>query len=65
MWEGWDVISEGGIINLVDEHAEEGRGLITRVRLKFGVDLNDERRGDSGEQTGLTPQLACAQQYFT
>ena len=51
--EGWNVGPEGGIVNFVNENAEEGGGLITRVRLELRVDLNDERGHDGRKQTGL------------
>jgi len=48
-----DVVAEGGVVDLVDENAEECGGLIVGVGLELGVDLNDECGGDGGEQTGL------------
>ena len=46
LWRSWNIISEGGIINLVDKDAEERRGFVARIRLQLGVDLDDECGGD-------------------
>ena len=62
MWEGGNVVAKGGIVNLVKEDTKEGRGLITRVGLKLRVDLDDERGGYCGKQTGLIPSSASVQQ---
>ena len=51
--EGRRVFSKGGIVDLVNKDTEEGGGLVTRTRPKLRIDLDDERRGDSGKQTGL------------
>ena len=40
-------------IDLVDEDAEKCGGLVTRIWLKLGVDLDHECGCDSGKQTGL------------
>ena len=48
-----NVVAEGSIVDLVDEDAEEGGRLFIRVRLELGLDLDDERGGHGGEQTGL------------
>jgi hypothetical protein len=53
LWEGGNVVSEGGVVDLVDKDAEESGGLVVRVLLEVRVDLDDECRGDGGEQTGL------------
>ena len=44
-----NVTAEGGVVDLVDEDAEEGSGLIVGVWLELGVDLDDECGGDGGE----------------
>ena len=49
LWESGGVVSERGVIDLVDENAEEGSGLFTRVGLKLRLDVEDESRGDGGE----------------
>ena len=49
LWEGRGVVSEGGIVDLVDKDAEESSSLSTRVRLELRPDIEDESRGDSGE----------------
>jgi len=43
LWESRNVVAEGGIVDLVDEDAEESCGLIVRVLLELRVDLDDER----------------------
>ena len=58
LWEGGSVVPKGGIINLVNENAEEGGGLVSGVRLKLRVDIDDEGGGDGGKQTRLSAQLA-------
>ena len=49
LWESGNIISEGGVVNLVDKDAKEGNGLIVGIGLELGVDLNDECRGDRGK----------------
>jgi len=48
-----NVASEGGVVDLVEKDTEEGGGLFVRVRLELGVDRDDKRGGDGGEQTSL------------
>ena len=54
LWEGRGVVSEGGIVDLVDEDTEEGDSLITRIGLELRLDIDDESRGDGGEKTSLS-----------
>jgi hypothetical protein len=49
LWESGNVVSERGVIDFVDKDAEEGGSFVAWVRLQLGIDLNDERGGDSGE----------------
>lgn len=49
-----NVVSEGSVIDLVDEDAEESVGLITRVGLELRVGLSDECGGDGGKKTSLS-----------
>ena len=49
LWEGGSVVSEGSVVDLVDEDAEEGDSLVTRVGLELGLDVDDEGGGDCGE----------------
>jgi len=65
LWKGGRFVSEGGVIDLVDKNAEESGGLVIRVRLEVGVDLDDECGGDGREQTSLRPLLAPANQNPT
>ena len=51
--EGGSVVSEGGVVNLVDEDAEESSSLVTRVGLELWLDIEDESRSDGREQTSL------------
>ena len=53
MREGGSVVSEGGVVNLVDEDAEESSSLVTRVGLELWLDIEDESRSDGREQTSL------------
>ena len=53
MWKGGDVVSECGVIHLVNENSKEGSGLLVGIGLKLRVDLDYERRGDGREETGL------------
>jgi len=53
--EGGRVVSEGGIVDLVDEDTEEGGSLTVRVGSELGLDIDDEYGGDGGEQTSLWP----------
>ena len=53
LWESGSVATEGGVVDLVDENAEEGGGLFTRVGLELGLDIEDESSSDGREQTGL------------
>ena len=53
LWENGDVVSKGGVVDLVKKNTEEGCGHVVRVLLEVGVDLDDERGGDGREQTGL------------
>ena len=55
LWEGRNVVAERGVVELVDQDAEESRYLVVRVLLEVRVDVDDERRGDGGEQTSLLP----------
>ena len=51
--EGRDDVSKRGIVDLVDQDSQERVGLVVGIGLKLRVDLNNERGGDGGEQTGL------------
>ena len=62
LWEDGNVVSEGGIVDLVNQDAEESCSLVAWVRLQLRVDLNDERGRDGGKETSLAPQLEIAQQ---
>jgi len=47
------VISECGIVDLMNENAEEGGGLVILVLLEVGMGLADQRGGGGGKQTSL------------
>ena len=53
LWESGNLVSERGIVDLVNKDAEEGSGLVTWVGLKLGADLDDECRSDCGKETSL------------
>ena len=53
LWESGNIVSEGGVIDLVDEDAKEGGSLVVGIRLKLRVDLNDKRGSHCGEYAGL------------
>ena len=53
--EGGSVVSEGGVVNLVDQDAEKSNSLLTSVRPESRLDVEDESRCDGGEQTSLCP----------
>ena len=55
--DGRDVVSERGVVDLVDEDPEESCGFIVWVGLQLGVELDDECGGNCREQTSLPPQL--------
>lgn len=49
LWEGGRVVSEGGIVDLMNEDAEEGGGFFTRVWLELRIHLDNECGGDGRE----------------
>jgi hypothetical protein len=53
-----NVVSEGGVVDLVDEDSEEGGGLIAGVRLELRIDLDNECGGNCRKQTCLILWLA-------
>src|SRR5258708_1292391 len=62
LWEGWNVVSGGGVVDLINKDAKGSGGLVARVRTELRVNLNDEGGGHGREQTSLMPELAhdCA-----
>ena len=55
LWEGGCVVSESGVVDLVDEDTEESDDLVTRVGLELRLDVDAESGCDVREQTGLRP----------
>ena len=53
LWDGRNVVAEGGVVYLVDEDAEEVGGVLGRIRLEFGIDLDNKGRCYGGKQTSL------------
>ena len=53
MGKGGRVVSERGVVDLVDEDTEKGGSLVIWIRLELGIDLYDEGGSHCGEQTGL------------
>ena len=51
--EGGNIVSKRGAVDLLNEDAEEGSCLVVGIGLELRVDLDDERRSDSGEQSSL------------
>ena len=58
LWEGGNVVSEGGVVRLVDENTKEGGSLVIGIGLELRVELDDKSGGDRREQTSLCPLLA-------
>ena len=58
LWENGNLVSEHGVVNLVEEDVEQSSGIITQIGLKLRVDLNDENGCNGGKQTGLGHQSA-------
>ena len=52
-WESRYIVTESGVVRLIDEDTEEGSALFVWVWLELGVDFGDEGRGHRGEQTCL------------
>jgi len=53
VWYDRNVVAESGVVYLVNENAEESGGLFIWIRLKLGVDLDNEGRSNGGKQTSL------------
>jgi len=56
--------TKGGVIELMDDDPEEGSSLLTRVRLEFRLDIDDEGGSDGGKKTSLLPLLTRAPWNF-
>jgi len=52
-WDCGNVITEGGVVDLVDEDTEESGSLFVRVLQELGVDLDDECGSNGGKETSL------------
>jgi len=52
LWDGENVVAEGGVIDFVGGDTESG-GFIARILLELRLDIDDERGGDGGGQTSL------------
>ena len=46
MWESGNIISEGGVVDLVNKNTKERGGFVARIGLELGVDLDYERGSD-------------------
>ena len=53
LWEGRNVVAEGGVVDLVDQDMEEDGSLVVRIRLDSGVGLDNEGGSYGRKQTGL------------
>ena len=56
-WDGRGLTRDGGLIESEENCAEEGGRLLVRIGLEVGMDVDDEGRADSGEQTSLQGQV--------
>ena len=53
-WRGKGVpAQDGGLVESEKDCTEEDRSLLVRIRLQLRLDIDDKRRADRGEQTGL------------
>lgn len=59
LWKNGNVVSKGGVFEIVDKKAKEGGGLIVGIGLEPGVDLND--KCDRREQIGVPSKYASAE----
>ena len=62
LWESRNIVSERGVIDLVNKNAKESCGVVARIGLELGVDLDDGCGGDCREQTGL--HLRSGEVYY-
>lgn len=46
LWESGNIISEGGVVDLVNKNTKERSGFVARIGLELGVDLDYERGSD-------------------
>ena len=46
LWESGNIISKGGVVDLVNKNTKERGGFVARIRLELGVDLDYERGSD-------------------
>jgi hypothetical protein len=53
LWKGRGVVSEGSVVNLVNEDAEESGSLVVVVRLELRANIDDECGRDSRKQASL------------
>ena len=65
MWKGWNTVPERGVVDLIDEDAQQGSSLVVRIGLELGVDIEDKCRCDGGEQASLLPSLARVHENIT
>ena len=55
---GRSLARDGGLVESEEDCAEEGGGLLVRIGLEVGMDVDDEGRADGREQTGLHEQVS-------
>ena len=58
MWEGGNVATECGTVDLVNQDPEKSGGFVGGIGLKPRVELDDEGGGNGREQTSLILQSA-------
>ena len=54
LWDRRNIITEDGVVHLVDEDTGESSSFFIWIWLELRVDLDDESRSDSGKQTSLS-----------
>ena len=64
LWKSGNIVSECGVIDLIDKDAEEGDSLVARVWLKLRVDLGNKCGGNSGKQSSLFFRSVDVHQSF-
>ena len=47
LWEGGNVVSESGVVNLVNENTEQSGRLVVGIGLELGIDFNYKCGSDS------------------
>ena len=51
--EGGNVVAECSVVDPVNEDAQQSSGLVVRIGLELGVDLDDKCGSDGGKESSL------------